>query len=386
MKIIIAPDSFKESLTAPDVANAIQEGLQRRLPDAQYIKMPIADGGEGTLDTLVNGYGGQIVTRDVMGPQGKPVSASFGVLNNEETAVIEMATASGLELTTPDERNPLTSTTYGTGELIRAALDKGVNKIIIGLGGSATNDGGAGMMSALGARFLDRQGKTLPVGGAALAEIDSIDLSGLDHRIAQTEFIVACDVANPLTGDNGASAVFGPQKGASPEQVTLLDQALVCYSRVIESTTGIAVDRLPGAGAAGGMGAALVAFMNATLKPGIKLVLDLVKFDSVVQDADLVITGEGRMDAQSIQGKAPVGVALAAKVYNVPVIALAGCLGDGVNSVYDHGIDAVFSVCQGPVTLQEALDTGYDNLVKTSEAIARTLTIKHNIHSLEGLG
>ena len=376
MKIIIAPDSFKESLTASQVANAIEEGIIRRLPNAEICKIPMADGGEGTLETLINSYGGQKFHHEVSGPLGQAVTATFGLLNKDETAVIEMASASGLELTRPEGRNPLITSTFGTGELILAALDKGAKKIIIGLGGSATNDGGAGMMSALGVRFLDRQGKELVSGGAALAELESIDTSRLDPRIANTEFIVACDVNNPLTGQQGASYVFGPQKGASPEQVRLLDQALAQYADTIESQLNITVNTLPGAGAAGGMGAALIAFMKATLKPGIELVLDFVSFDRAVKNANLVITGEGRMDAQSIHGKTPVGVAQAAKVYDIPVIAITGSLGEGVELVYDHGIDAVYSIIQKPVTLQEALETGYENLVKTAENIARTLTLR----------
>ena len=376
MKIIIAPDSFKESLTALQAADAIKEGLSRRLPDAQMVTIPVADGGEGTMETLISSYGGQQFQYDVLGPLDERVTASFGLLNEGETAVIEMASASGLELTRPEQRNPLLTTTFGTGELIIAALDKGVKRIIIGLGGSATNDGGVGMMSALGARFLDRQGQELAKGGAALADLESIDLSGLDPRIAATEFIVACDVDNPLTGEQGASAVFGPQKGASPQQVDSLDQALTQYAHVISSQMGISVNSVPGAGAAGGMGAALIAFMNATLKPGVELVLDFVNFDHAIQNASLVITGEGRIDGQSIHGKTPVGVAQAAKAYGIPVIAIAGSLGDGVELVYNCGIDAVYSITQKPVTLQEALETGYDNLVKTAENIARTLTLK----------
>ena len=375
MKIIIAPDSFKESLTAAEVAAAIEEGFVRQIPEAEIIKVPVADGGEGTLDALVNGHGGQQFQCEVTGPLGKKVMARFGVLADGETAVIEMASASGLELTNPEERNPALTTTFGTGELILDALDKGVKRIFVGLGGSATNDGGSGMMSALGARFLNPNGEELPGGGAALADLDSIDLSGLDPRLRSTEFLVACDVDNPLTGEKGASAVFGPQKGGTSDQLRLLDNALGNYAHVIEATTGKNVASLPGAGAAGGTGAGLLAFMNASLKPGIELVLDVVQFTSVVQGADLVITGEGRIDAQTVHGKTPAGVARAARASGIPVIALAGCLGEGAEKVYDHGIDALFTIVQGPVNLQEALKAGYSNLVKTSENIARTLKL-----------
>lgn len=379
MKIIIAPDSFKESLTAPEVAAAIEEGFVRQMPEAEIIKVPVADGGEGTLETLVNGHGGQRFQCEVTDPAGKKVTAGFGVLDDGETAVIEMASASGLELTTVAERNPMLTTTFGTGELILSALDKGVKRILVGLGGSATNDGGSGMMSALGVRFLNSKGKGLPGGGAALADLDSIDPSGLDPRLHSTEFLVACDVDNPLTGAKGASAVFGPQKGGSPEQLRLLDNALGNYARVIERDVGKKVASLPGAGAAGGMGAGLLAFMSATLKPGIELVLDVINFASVVQGADLVITGEGRIDAQTVHGKTPVGVARAAKVAGIPVIALAGCLGEGAEKVYSHGVDALFTIVQGPASLQEALKAGYGNLVKTSENIARTLRFSQDM-------
>src|SRR5271165_1275987 len=375
MKIVIAPDSFKESLSALDVALHIREGFRAVYPDADYVVLPVADGGEGTVDALVAATGGRRITRRVVGPLGDEVEAFYGVTGDGDAAVIEMAAASGLELVPPDARNPLVTTTFGVGELIRAALDDGARRFIIGIGGSATNDGGAGMLQALGVRFLDVGGRDLALGGGALADLERIDLSGLDPRLAACAIEVACDVDNPLVGPHGASAIFGPQKGATPEMVRVLDANLARYAALIERTIGKSVADMPGAGAAGGLGAGLHAFLGARLRPGIEIVMETVEMDRVVADADLIVTGEGRLDGQTIHGKTPIGVASVAERHGKPVIAIAGSLGEGFEAVYDHGIAAVFSVLPRPCTIAEALAEGAVNLRHAARDVAATLRI-----------
>ena len=375
MKIVIAPDSFKESLSALDVALHIREGFRAVYPDADYVVLPVADGGEGTVDALVAATGGRRITRRVVGPLGDEVEAFYGVTGDGDAAVIEMAAASGLELVPPDARNPLVTTTFGVGELICAALDDGARRFIIGIGGSATNDGGAGMLQALGVRFLDVGGRDLALGGGALADLERIDLSGLDPRLAACAIEVACDVDNPLVGPHGASAIFGPQKGATPEMVRVLDANLARYAALIERTIGKSVADMPGAGAAGGLGAGLHAFLGARLRPGIEIVMETVEMDRVVADADLIVTGEGRLDGQTIHGKTPIGVASVAERHGKPVIAIAGSLGRGFEAVYDHGIAAVFSVLSRPCTVAEALAEGAVNLRNTARDVAATLRV-----------
>ena len=376
MKVVIAPDSYKESLTAMEVATAIESGFKEIMPDAEYIKLPMADGGEGTVQSLVDATGGDIVTVEVTGPLGQPVEGFYGLLGDGSTAVIEMAAASGLHLVEPDERNPLLTTTYGTGELIKAALDRGVDHIIIGIGGSSTNDGGVGMAQALGAKLVDANGVDLPFGGGALADLVSIDLSGLDSRLATVQLEVACDVDNPLCGPKGASHIFGPQKGATPEMVTELDANLAHYAEVIRQTNGKEVINQSGAGAAGGLGAALLGLFDATLRPGICIVMDAVNLAEVVKDADLVITGEGRIDSQTIHGKTPIGVARTAKLYNLPVIGIAGSTAQDCRVVHDHGLDAVYSVVLGATDLPTALKEAAFNVEMTSRNIAAALAMK----------
>lgn len=375
MKIIIAPDSFKECLTAAQVAQSIENGMRQIFPDAKYVQVPVADGGEGTLQSLVDATQGRFIEVTVTGPLGEPVNACFGLLGNDNTAMIEMAQASGIELVRPEARNPLIATTFGTGELIKAALDLGVRHFIVGIGGSATNDGGAGMLQALGIKLLDDNNQELEHGGAALAKLSHIDLATMDERLKQCTFIAACDVNNPLTGVNGASATFGPQKGATPEMVALLDDALRHYAAIIKRDLGIEVDAIAGAGAAGGMGAALLGFLNAKLKPGIEMVMEAVELAEKVKGADLVITGEGRIDGQTAQGKTPVGVARIAKMESIPVIALAGSVGPGVEAVYEKGIDALFPVVHGAVSLDEALTKGSENLARAARNLAATLKL-----------
>ena len=375
MKIVIAPDSYKESLSALDVAVQIEAGFRTHFPDAQYIKLPVADGGEGMVEAMVAATDGRIIKVNVTGPLGAEVSAFYGISGDEKCAFIEMAAASGLELVPPELRNPLKTTSYGTGELICSALDQGVKHIIIGIGGSATNDGGAGMAQALGVKLLDKQGKPIGFGGGKLAELDVIDISGLDPRIKQCRIDVACDVTNPLTGSEGASAVFGWQKGATPAMVTQLDEGLLHYADVIKRHLDIDVDQVEGAGAAGGLGAALLAFCGATLSPGIDIVTDALGLDALVRDATFVVTGEGRIDSQTIHGKVPIGVARVAKRYNKPVIGIAGSLTDDADVVYEHGLDAIFSVIYNICTLEQALDNAADNVFKTARNIAATLAI-----------
>ncbi|HGY4723105.1 glycerate kinase [Citrobacter amalonaticus] len=370
MKIVIAPDSFKESLSAMQVATAIEQGFREIYPDAQYVKLPMADGGEGTVESMVEATEGHYHFIDVTGPLGTPVQARWGMLGDGKTAVIEMAAASGLHHVPPEHRNPMLTTSYGTGELILAALDRGVEHIILGIGGSATNDGGAGMLQALGIDLLDENGDALPPGGGALSKLAKIDTTHADPRLKTVSVTVACDVNNPLCGPTGASAIFGPQKGATEEMVAALDGALAVYGKRLQEFTGRDVMNAPGAGAAGGMGAALLGLLDADLKPGVEIVINALQLERLVADASLVITGEGRLDSQSICGKTPIGVARCAKRYHKPVIALAGGLTQDHQIVHEHGLDAVFSVLTRIATLPEALEDAEYNLRISARNIA----------------
>ena len=343
-KIIIAPDSFKGSLTALEVAEAIEDGIKEALPSAETVKLPMADGGEGTVECLVNATGGKILKKTVIGPLGEPVEASYGILGDGTTAVIEMAEASGLTLVPQDKRNPMITTTYGTGELIKAALCNGCNKIIIGIGGSATNDGGVGMAQALGVKFLDKDGREIGFGGGELKKIEKIDITGLDKRIKNTEILVASDVKNPLCGPNGASYVYGPQKGATPEMVKELDEGLAHLAEIIKRDLGKDIKDIPGAGAAGGLGAGLIAFLDAKIKPGIELIMEALRFEEKVKDATLVITGEGKIDRQTVYGKVPVGVAKVSKKYNIPVLAIGAVVEEDPDFFKPYGIDYVLAI------------------------------------------
>ena len=358
MKVVIAPDSYKGCLSALEVAKAMERGVLSVFPSAEVRKIPIADGGEGTVAALVTATNGQLRQTEVTDPLGNKIIAHWGVLGDGRTAVIEMAAASGLPLVPKEKRDPRVTTTYGTGELIKAALADGLAKIIIGIGGSATNDGGTGMARALGVRFLDAAGQEVAAGGGSLAEICQIDTTGLDPRLKNTEIVVACDVDNPLCGTRGASAVFGPQKGATPEMVQQLDAGLAKFASCARQATGRDVAEKAGAGAAGGLGAGLMFFTPAQLKPGVEIVLDAVGFSDVVRDADFVITGEGRTDFQTAFGKAPVGVAKVAKAHGAPVFCISGGLGDGADDVLAQGIDAVMSICDRPLSLEECMAAG----------------------------
>ncbi len=371
MKVILAPDKFKGSLPAPGAARAMAQGVLAACPSAVLDLVPMADGGEGTVEALVAATGGRFHEATVTGPLGEPVVARLGLLGDRHTAVLEMAAASGLVLVPHGRRNPLIATTRGTGELVVAAMDLGVRSIIVGIGGSATNDGGAGLAQALGALLLDKDGEELPPGGLPLSRLRRIDATSLDPRLARTEIRVACDVANPLCGPSGASAVYGPQKGATPETIVQLDAALCHFARIISRDMGRDVADLPGAGAAGGLGAGLVAFAGGTLTPGIDLVIDAVGLRQRLTGADLCLTGEGCLDASSAFGKTAVGVARLARELGVPCLALAGMIGAGAEAVLREGIDAFASIAAGPGPLDEAILDVSPRLERATEQLVR---------------
>lgn len=373
MKFLLAPDSFKESLTAKEAADAMEVGLKKVFPDAKYIKVPMADGGEGTTQSLVDATRGELFYPLVTDPLGRPINAKLGILGDADTAVIEMASSSGLGLVALKDRNPLLTTTFGTGELIKAALDKGVKTIIIGIGGSATNDGGAGMVQALGGRLLDKKGKDIGYGGGSLKDIDKIDLSGLDPRIKDVKIEVACDVNNPLTGKTGAAYIFGPQKGANEEMIVTLDENLKKFSDAIKKDLNKDVENIAGAGAAGGLGAGLMAFLDAKLYKGIDIVVKHTDLKKQMEGADFVFTGEGSIDSQTKYGKTPYGVAMVAKELNIPVVALAGIVGDDVDLLYEYGFHAFISIINGISSLEEALINGKKNIEMTCENIGRVI-------------
>jgi glycerate 2-kinase len=373
MKIVIAPDSFKESLTALEAADAIEAGMKKILPDATFIKVPMADGGEGTVQSLVDATQGKIISQTVTGPLGEPVEAFFGISGDEKTAIIEMAAASGLHLVPREKRNPLVTTTRGTGELIAAALDFGVKHIIIGIGGSATNDGGAGMARALGVQFLDEDGKEIGEGGGSLCSLASIDVTHADERLAGVNIEVACDVDNPLTGLRGASYIFGPQKGATADMIEVLDRNLHHFAEIIRKDLGKDIDHISGAGAAGGLGGGLLAFMSAELKRGVEIVIKATNLEEQLRNAEFVITGEGKIDGQTIFGKTPIGVAKTAKLYSIPVIAIAGHVAQDSRIVHEHGIDALFSIVPGVISLEEAFENASVYLRNTAENIASVI-------------
>ena len=379
MRVVVAPDSYKGSVSAIGVAEALERGVRKIFPSAQVCKVPIADGGEGTVEALIAATDGKLEYSQVQGPLGETLTAHWGILGDGQTAVIEMASASGLPLVPKEKRDPRITTTYGTGELIRSALDAGLRRIIIGIGGSATNDGGTGMARALGTKFLSGEGSELPQGGGALAKLQTIDLTGLDPRLQETEITVACDVDNPLCGARGAAAVFGPQKGATPEMVQELDAALLHFAGCAGDATGRDVASLAGAGAAGGLGAGLLYFTQAKLKPGVEIVLAAVNFAELVKDATFVITGEGRTDFQTAYGKAPVGVAKAAKRYNVPVFCISGGLGEGSDDVLAQGIDAAMSICSRPLSLEECMRDGETLIEEAATRLCRILRVKVNL-------
>ena len=375
MKIVISPQAFKGSITAMNAAKAIESGVKSVMPDCETVLIPIADGGDGTLETLIDVMGGDIITEKVTGPLGSKVKANWGALSDQKTAIVEMASTSGLTLIKPKDLDPYKATTYGLGEIISKALDKGYREFIVGIGGSATNDAGAGLAQALGIKLLNSSGKEIELGGFNLKHLDTIDMSGLDPRILESKFNVACDVDNPMCGPEGASAVYGPQKGASQEMITVLDSALQHFSHVVHRDLNKEVKHMPGAGAAGGLGGGMVAFLNASLKKGIDIVLETLEFDEKIEGADLLITGEGQMDFQTVFSKAPIGAAKVGKSKNIPVVSLSGSLGAEYELVHDHGIDAAFSILPRPMTLEEASENAHELISKTTEEIIRTIIV-----------
>lgn len=375
MRILIAPDSYKNALSALEVANSLKAGLVKVFPAAEFEILPMADGGEGTVEALIDATQGVIIKTRVHDPLMRPVESSFGITGDGITAVIEMASASGIQLITSEERNPWITSTYGTGELIGAALDKGCRDIILGIGGSATNDCGMGMAAALGVKFLDQAGNDVGHGGGLLGEVARIDMGGLDSRIREARIMVACDVTNPLTGPDGASHVYGPQKGADPDMVKKLDSHLEIFSDLIAEQLGKDVGKIPGAGAAGGLGAGLIAFLGAELVEGVPAIAAKTGLAEAVARADIVITGEGGIDFQTQFGKTPYGVAQLAKKHGKPLIAVAGTIGNGVEELYSKGIDAVISILDRPMSLEEAIQQTPSLLEATGERIGRLLIL-----------
>ena len=381
MKIVIAPDSFKGSCSAVEVANSIEEGIKRVDADCETVKIPIADGGEGTVEALVLSTGGELKEKEVIGPLGDIVKARYGILKNG-AAVVELAAASGLPLIPEKSRNPLNTTTYGTGQLILAAVEDGCKKIVVGLGGSATNDGGMGIAQAFGVSFLDQEGNELGWGGGQLDKLNRVETENVDQRLKEIEIIIACDVTNPLCGPNGASYIYGPQKGGTPEMVETLDKNLNHYAEVISRQLHIDVKGIPGAGAAGGSAIPLLLFTNARIESGINVILDVTEIDKHFQNADLVITGEGRIDSQSIFGKVPVGVAARAKQYNLPVLAIAGGIGKGAESCYQYGIDSIMSIMNRPMPLSEAMEKAEELIANAAERAFRMVKIGTNLKNI----
>lgn len=371
VKFVIAPDKFRGSLSAAEAAEAIAAGVRRAAPDAQVVAVPMADGGEGTVEALVAATGGSFHDAKVTGPLGEPIRARFGLLGDGQTAVLEMAASSGLALVPRERRDPSRTTTRGTGEMLLAAIDAGASHIILGIGGSATNDGGAGFAQALGYRLLDAEGRDLSAGGGSLEKLDRIDPVARDRRLDAAKISVACDVDNPLCGPRGASAVFGPQKGADTAMIARLDRNLARLARVIARDLGYTVSEIPGAGAAGGLGAGLIAFASGTLEAGVDLVARALDLETKLLGADLVLTGEGAIDSSSAGGKTAVGVARLAKARGCPVIALTGTVGKGANSVLDLGIDAYVSLCDRPMSLDTAIANAYELLSRSAEQAVR---------------
>ncbi len=375
MNVVVAIDSFKGSLSSLQAGNAVKDAVLRLDNDALVSVKPLADGGEGTVDALASGFDSEVIEVTVKGPLLKPVNAKYCILNETNTAVIEMAAASGITLISPDERNPLETTTYGVGEIIKDAISRGVRRFIVGIGGSATNDGGIGMLTALGYEFLDENGDPIALGGKGLRDLISIRTENVIPELKDCYFRVACDVSNPLCGDKGCSAVYGPQKGATPEIIADMDAWLARYAEIANTVSDKADKNYPGAGAAGGLGFAFVSFTNSKLESGINIILQETNLEESVKDADIVVTGEGRLDSQTVMGKAPIGVARLAKKYGKKVIAFSGCVANDAEVCNEHGIDAFFPVLRGVTTLEEALNTdnAYRNLTATAYQVFRLI-------------
>ena len=379
MKIVVAPQAFKGSLSATEVGNSMIKGIENVIANSTNLLVPVADGGDGTLETLVESSQGKINLIKVTGPLGEQQNSAWGALGRNKTAIIEMARSSGLALVPINKLNPLISTTYGLGEVILDALDQGYRDFIIGIGGSATNDAGAGMAQALGAKLLESNGNELPFGGESLSKLNSINIDGIDTRIKESNFAIACDVNNPLTGPEGASAIYGPQKGATPEMVNTLDQALTNFAKIVEKDLGIKINNVEGSGAAGGLGGGLIAFLNGKLRKGVDIVLDFVDIDKALINTNLVITGEGQLDFQTIYNKAPIGVAKRAKHLGIPVIAISGSLGENFSVVHEHGIDAASSIVSKPMTLEEASKNAPELISTATEQALRYMKIGSDV-------
>jgi len=371
MKIVVAPDSFKESLSASQVAFAISEGIKKVVPDAEITCIPFADGGEGTVEALVTATSGRIVKTASVDALNRPIQSFYGILGDAKTAVVEMAAASGIELLAPEERKPLITSTFGTGLLLKAAIDAGFTEIIIGIGGSATNDGGAGMAQALGFGLLDKNSRPIGLGGVCLGDLQKIDQSNIHPLLRKVKITVACDVQNPLLGPSGASRIYGPQKGASPETVDLLENNLSHFSEILENEFGKSFAVIPGAGAAGGLGAGLMAFCNAKIISGFELVCELTHLEEKIKQATVVFTGEGKIDAQTVFGKTISGVAKLVKKYDVPVIALAGIAEDDLTELYNLGVTSVHTIAEKPTTIEESKTRAAELLANTAERVAR---------------
>lgn len=371
MRIVIAPDSFKECLSAIKVAEAISEGIQRIFPEAEIMSIPVADGGEGTVEALVAATGGKIILIQSVDALNRPIQSFFGILGDGKTAVIEMAAASGLELLDPTERNPLITSTYGTGLLLRAAMEAGFTQIILGIGGSATNDGGAGMAQALGFGLLDKMGNQIGPGGVSLGELHSIDCSNVDPQLQTVRITVACDVRNPLLGPSGATRVYGPQKGATSEMVETLEKNMTHFAQILQQKFRMNFADIPGAGAAGGLGAGLMAFCKAEMGSGFELVSKLTHLEDLIKNASLVFTAEGKIDSQTAFGKTVGGVAQLAQKHNVPVIALAGIVNDDLTELYKQGVTSVFAIGDEPMSIVESKARAAELLTSTSERIMR---------------
>ena len=375
MKVVVAIDSFKGSLTSLQAGNAVKDAIERLDQNSTVLVKPLADGGEGTVDALASGLNSQMIELRVTGPLSAPVTAKYCILNDTQTAVIEMAAASGITLISSKERNPLVTTTYGVGELIKDAIHRGCRRFIVGIGGSATNDGGTGMLTALGYAFLDQHGDPIALGANGLQDLHQIKLDNVIPELYECSFFVACDVTNPLCGKQGCSAVYGPQKGATPEMIRNMDSWLSKYAQIAKSVSTKADKDCPGTGAAGGLGFAFLTFTNAVLKSGIDIVLQEIDIEDTIKSADIVVTGEGRLDSQTVMGKAPIGVAKLAKKYHKKVIAFSGCVTRDAEVCNDHGIDAFFPILRNVTTLEEALDPNiaYQNLSATAYQVFRLL-------------
>jgi len=375
MKILIASDSYKHCLSSKEVGEYLREGILEKMPEATVVIVPVADGGEGTVDSLVDSAGGKKVSASVHGPLMKETTAQFGFIDDARTAVMEMSAASGIELLKGEELDPFKTTTYGTGEMILKALDKGCRKIVIGLGGSATNDGGGGMLQALGVKLLDKDGKSIPKGGGGLSALDKIDASGLDERLKDVEIVLASDVDNPLTGNDGATKVYGPQKGAGDREVEVLEENIIRFADLTENITGKDLRDEPGAGAAGGIGFGFMAYLDAQMRNGFQLICEMTGLENEVRNCDLVITGEGKIDRQTQYGKTPYGVAQVAKKYNKPVIAVSGTLGEGYEVLFQKGFDALFSITNRPMSLQDSMKNAGKLLKSTGKSLAGLIQV-----------